>query len=60
MNPENPSPAPVTLPITVPIAIIGGGPAGLMAAQVLSDAGLAVHRLTPYSGSAVPIGRQGG
>ncbi len=35
MNPEN--------PMTVPIAIIGGGPAGLMAAQVLSDAGMAVH-----------------
>jgi uncharacterized flavoprotein (TIGR03862 family) len=29
--------------LTVPIAIIGGGPAGLMAAQVLSDAGQAVH-----------------
>ena len=35
MNPEN--------LLSVPIAIIGGGPAGLMAAQVLSDAGLAVH-----------------
>ena len=43
MNPENPSSVPVALPITVPIAIIGGGPAGLMAAQVLSDAGMAVH-----------------
>jgi predicted flavoprotein YhiN len=29
--------------VSVPIAIIGGGPAGLMAAQVLSDAGQAVH-----------------
>jgi uncharacterized flavoprotein (TIGR03862 family) len=27
----------------VPIAIIGAGPAGLMAAQVLSDAGMCVH-----------------
>jgi uncharacterized flavoprotein (TIGR03862 family) len=35
MNPEN--------LLSVPIAIIGGGPAGLMAAQVLSDAGLSVH-----------------
>mgnify|MGYP000863088609 CR=1 FL=1 len=43
MNPENPLTVPATAPITVPIAIIGGGPAGLMAAQVLSDAGLAVH-----------------
>jgi uncharacterized flavoprotein (TIGR03862 family) len=29
--------------LSVPIAIVGGGPAGLMAAQVLSDAGQAVH-----------------
>ncbi len=29
--------------VSVPIAIIGAGPAGLMAAQVLSDAGQAVH-----------------
>jgi len=43
MNPENPSPVSIAVPMTVPIAIIGGGPAGLMAAQVLSDAGLAVH-----------------
>lgn len=43
MNPENTLPVPLAVPITVPIAIIGGGPAGLMAAQVLSDAGMAVH-----------------
>ena len=29
--------------LSVPIAIVGAGPAGLMAAQVLSDAGQAVH-----------------
>ena len=29
--------------LSVPIAIIGAGPAGLMAAQVLSDAGVPVH-----------------
>jgi len=29
--------------LSVPVAVIGGGPAGLMAAQVLSDAGQAVH-----------------
>jgi len=30
-------------PLSTPVAIIGGGPAGLMAAQVLCDAGLTVH-----------------
>ncbi|MFZ2306381.1 MAG: TIGR03862 family flavoprotein [Rhodoferax sp.] len=29
--------------LSTPVAIIGGGPAGLMAAQVLCDAGLTVH-----------------
>jgi uncharacterized flavoprotein (TIGR03862 family) len=29
--------------LSLPVAIIGGGPAGLMAAQILVDAGIAVH-----------------
>ena len=29
--------------LSIPVAVIGGGPAGLMAAQVLQDAGIAVH-----------------
>lgn len=29
--------------LSVPVAIIGGGPAGLMAAQILVDAGIVVH-----------------
>ena len=29
--------------LSIPVAIIGGGPAGLMAAQILVDAGIAVH-----------------
>ena len=27
----------------IPVAVIGGGPAGLMAAQMLVDAGISVH-----------------
>ncbi len=30
-------------PSTLPVVVIGGGPAGLMAAQVISDAGMPVH-----------------
>lgn len=37
------SPAPPSLPLSVDVAIIGAGPAGLMAAEVLSAAGVAVH-----------------
>ena len=29
--------------ISIPVAVIGGGPAGLMAAQILVEAGIAVH-----------------
>jgi uncharacterized flavoprotein (TIGR03862 family) len=29
--------------LTAPVAVVGGGPAGLAAAEVLSDAGVAVH-----------------
>ncbi len=38
MNADTPSPL-----SSLPVVVIGGGPAGLMAAQVLSDAGLPVH-----------------
>ena len=40
---ENPSSAPFVEPLVVDVAIIGGGPAGLMAAEVLALAGREVH-----------------
>lgn len=42
-TPAAPASEPASGTLTVPVAVIGGGPAGLMAAQVLSEAGLAVH-----------------
>jgi len=35
--------SPSSTPMAVPVAVIGGGPAGLMAAQVLSELGHSVH-----------------
>ena len=40
MTIDSPSPS---APLSLPVVVIGGGPAGLMAAQVISDAGLGVH-----------------
>lgn len=42
-TPSAPASHPALDVLTVPVAVIGGGPAGLMAAQVLSEAGLGVH-----------------
>ena len=35
--------SPPSLPLTCDAAVIGAGPAGLMAAEVLAQAGVAVH-----------------
>lgn len=45
MTADSPAPLAPNDPVAVhvPVAIIGGGPAGLMAAEVLSRAGVAVH-----------------
>jgi uncharacterized flavoprotein (TIGR03862 family) len=41
--PEPMTDFPDTLDLSVEVAIVGGGPAGLMAAEVLSQAGVSVH-----------------
>ena len=41
MNAATPSSS--SLSSSLPVVVIGGGPAGLMAAQVINDAGLSVH-----------------
>ena len=43
MNTDTPSLPPSSPSSSLPVVVIGGGPAGLMAAQVLSDAGMPVH-----------------
>ncbi|MES2582031.1 MAG: TIGR03862 family flavoprotein [Pseudomonadota bacterium] len=43
MNAAAPSPSSPVSSSSQPVVVIGGGPAGLMAAQVISDAGLPVH-----------------
>ena len=41
--PEMITPSPMSQPLSVDVAIVGGGPAGLMAAEVLGAAGRQVH-----------------
>ncbi len=42
-TPADDTPAPEARALDIPVAVIGGGPAGLMAAEVLQAAGHAVH-----------------
>ena len=42
-TPADATPAPEARALDIPVAVIGGGPAGLMAAEVLQAAGHAVH-----------------